>query len=200
MNSRPLLALLLLASTSSVAAAACQTAPQDSRIGVAAPDRASFQPTTAARDCFTDPTTGKTNPNGSVGDVLARRCGSLDCHGQPGRNFQVFHVWGMRLAPNAVAGGAIADGGDPKSFKTSDAEYDATYRSLVALEPALMSQIVAQQGHGVEALTFVRKATGTEEHKGGAVITPGDDQDVCIRTWLAGSTDTGACTQALCLP
>ena len=50
-----------------------------------------------------------------------------------------------------------------------------------------MSQVVDDHhGEHPELLTFVRKARGTEAHKGGTLITPGDDQDVCITSWLAG--------------
>ena len=79
-------------------------------------------------------------------------------------------------------------------------EHTATYRSLVGLEPEVMSQVVAGHGAHPELLTFVRKARGTETHKGGQLITPGDVQDTCIVSWLAGATDTTACVQALAFP
>jgi hypothetical protein len=46
----------------------------------------------------------------------------------------------------------------------------------------------------------VRKARGTEAHKGGQLITPGDDQDKCITSWLAGATDTTSCVNAFGMP
>ena len=49
---------------------------------------------------------------------------------------------------------------------TTQAEYDATYRSLVALEPAVMSDVVASHAVNPNELTFVRKAFGEESHKG----------------------------------
>jgi hypothetical protein len=51
-------------------------------------------------------------------------------------------------------------------------------------------------------LTFYRKPTGIEHHKGGTLIQPptadqnGDDQDTCIRSWLVGNVDTSACQKA----
>ena len=46
----------------------------------------------------------------------------------------------------------------------------------------------------------MRKARGLEAHKGGALITPGDAQDICITSWLAGNTDMTACGNALGYP
>ncbi len=154
-------------------AMACGAPPDDARVGVVAPDRAQFPP---------------------VSLLLDRRCGSLDCHGARTRNLQVFGCEGLRLG-DASPGCRISSGTD-----TTSEEHDATYRSLVALEPTVMTAVV--QGHGAnpELLTFVRKARGTESHKGGTLITPGDDQDVCITSWLAGTTDKDACARALAAP
>jgi hypothetical protein len=129
---------------------------------------------------------------GPVADYLDHRCGTLDCHGQIGRDLRVYGCDGMRLDPNDVP--------DCVSEPTTPDEHTATYRSLVGLEPEVMSEVV--QGHGAhpELLTFVRKARGTETHKGGQLITPGDVQDTCIVSWLAGATDTAACVQALAFP
>jgi hypothetical protein len=63
-----------------------------------------------------------------------------------------------------------------------------------------MSSVVAAGGANPERLTFVRKARGTESHKGGAVVVPGDARDVCITSWLRGAADADACTAALSLP
>ena len=161
----------LLAALGALGAGACSTAPADSRVGVNAPDRAQFPP---------------------VSDVLDHRCGSLDCHGSRQRNLIVYGCEGLRLDP-ADAPGCRAQGGK----NTTDAEYDATYRSLVGLEPAVMSSVVSGKGADPELLTFVRKARGTEGHKGGQLFTAGDTQDNCVATWLGGKTNTDACTAAL---
>jgi hypothetical protein len=164
----------LLALPVVLAAAACGAAPSDARIGIDAPDRTQFPP---------------------VADFLGHRCGSLDCHGNAQRNFIIYGTEGLRLTP-PDASLPFTPGGQ----RTSVAEYDATYRSLVGLEPTLMSEVVAGHGAHPEVLTFVRKARGEEHHKGGQLITPGDDQDVCIATWLAGQTDTTRCANALNTP
>jgi hypothetical protein len=129
---------------------------------------------------------------GPVADYLDHRCGTLDCHGQIGRDLRVYGCYGMRLD--------AADVPDCVKEPTTPDEHAATYRSLVGLEPEVMNEVV--QGHGAhpELLTFVRKARGTETHKGGQLITPGDVQDTCIVSWLAGATDTSACVQALAFP
>jgi hypothetical protein len=143
-------------------AIACSTAPGDSRIGIVAPDRTTFDP---------------------VGNMLGYRCGNLDCHGNKQRNLVIWGSDGLRLDPtDAGADAGIFPGGNP----TTEAELDATYRSLVGLEPALMSQVIKGKGLQPELLTFVRKARGEEAHKGGTILMPGDDGDQCIALWLAG--------------
>jgi hypothetical protein len=133
---------------------------------------------------------------GPVGDFLDHRCGSLDCHGQVGRNLQIWGCEGMRLDPNDIPSCTRLLGGQ----RTTVAEHQATYRSLVGLEPTVMSLVVLDHGADPERLTFIRKARGIEPHAGGALIVAGDPQDVCITSWLAGSTDTTACANAFNYP
>jgi hypothetical protein len=155
----------------------CSDVSADARIGIEAPN-------------------GSEAEFGIVGDYLDHRCGSLDCHGQVGRNLRIWGCEGMRLDPHAVPICSVPQGGSA----TTPAEHQATYRSLVGLEPTVMSQVVADHGAHPELLTFVRKARGLEAHKGGTLITPGDPQDVCITSWLAGQTDQTACANALGYP
>ena len=179
-ESRSLLGLsvaLAAALISAVVVWSCSAVPADARIGIDA-------------------------PNGSeaefgllVGDYLEHRCGSLDCHGQMSRNLRIWGCEGMRLDPHALPICGPLGGG----FTTA-AEHQATYRSLVGLEPTVMSAVVAGHGEHPELLTFVRKARGLEAHKGGTLITPGDDQDVCITSWLAGNTNPDACNAAIGYP
>ena len=169
----PIAALLALATALVVA---CGGPPEDARVGILAPDFDKFAP---------------------VGLLLDHRCGSLDCHGQRTRNLQIFGCEGLRLG-DASPGCRISSGTD-----TTIEELQATYRSLVALEPVVMTTVVSGHGANPELLTFVRKARGTEAHKGGTLITPGDDQDQCITLWLANAdADAGAeaCARALALP
>jgi hypothetical protein len=129
-----------------------------------------------------------------VSGFLDHRCGSLDCHGQPGRNLRIWGCDGMRLDPKDVPGCL------PPGRGTTQEEDQATYRSLVGLEPTVMSVVVAGGGQHPELLTFVRKARGIETHKGGKLITPGDAQDICITSWLQGSTKTDQCATAVGIP
>jgi hypothetical protein len=162
---------LILSGSAFVVVAACSDASDTQRIGVVAPDRAQFD---------------------AVGKFLDYRCGSIDCHGTRARNLQIFGCEGLRLDPKDTPGCRKMNGGKD----TTAAELDATYRSLVGLEPVVMTSVVVGKGQHPELLTFVRKARGDDAHKGGILITPGDDQDHCITSWLGGNTDTGACTKA----
>jgi hypothetical protein len=153
--------LVLLASgtvsaISAFALASCSV--QNPDIGIAAPpySRASFGP---------------------VADYLSNRCGTLDCHGQLTRNFRVYGCIGLRASPDASPASCASP--------TSDQEDGDTYRSLVALEPQVMTAVyggcsTAAAGSGPvypppagchpELLTFIRKAIGLEAHKGGQLI------------------------------
>jgi hypothetical protein len=145
---------------------ACTSPSPDATVTATLPDRASFPP---------------------VSDLLGKRCGTLDCHGSAYRNLRVYGSQGLRLSPTDRP---ISKG------QTTDAEYDASYESLVTLEPEIMSAVVSAGGTSPERLTFVRKARGTEAHKGGSLMHAGDPQDQCITSWLAGNTDIADCISA----
>jgi hypothetical protein len=150
--------------------AACSTPPSDARFVVTPPDAASFPPVAA---------------------MLVQACGTLDCHGTVGRNLKIYGNTGLRLSAADV----------PTALTpTTNEEVAQDYDSVVGLEPETMSAVVALGGANPERLTFVRKARGTESHKGGAVVVAGDARDRCITTWLAGDTDASSCTVALLLP
>lgn len=118
-----------------------------------------------------------------VSGALERRCATLDCHGDAARNLRLFTGSGLRLNATDV----------PGSGSTTEAEHDASYRSVVGLEPEVMSAVVAEHGRAPERLTLVRKARGTEEHKGGAMIQAGNAADRCLLSWLAGAPDEASC-------
>jgi hypothetical protein len=129
---------------------------------LAAPARATFEP---------------------VDDVLQATCGTLDCHGQVGRNFRLYGGRGLRLLPKD----------NPADDPTTPAEYDSSYWSLIGLEPEVMSDVVSDGGRLPERLTLVRKARALEHHKGGQLFVKGDDRDRCLTSWLAGALDLEAC-------
>lgn len=156
-----------LAGILAFALVACVTADENDRHVEAVPDRASFP---------------------AVSDLLDRRCGTLDCHGQTARNLRIYGHEGLRLDATAR----------PSSQpNTTVAEYDATFASLVGLEPEIMTSVVQEGGAHPERLTFIRKARGTEDHKGLQLWSEGDAADICATSWLAGKTDTASCTTAL---
>jgi hypothetical protein len=121
-----------------------------------------------------------------VGLFLGHSCGTLDCHGQVGRNLRIYSQNGLRLSPTDVPGG------NP----TTAAELDADYQSAVSLEPEIMSEVVEQGGADPGRLTLVRKPFGIEHHKGGTVIEEGDPQAYCLLSWLTGKVDTVNCAKA----
>ena len=155
---------LRVASALLVVLAGCSAPPPDGRYDPQAlPDRVAFPP---------------------VAELLVVRCGSLLCHGTVGRNMRLYGSAGLRLSP-----------GDRPLVPTCDTpdEVDQDYESVVSLEPEAMSAVVAAGGANPEQLTMVRKARGTEAHKGGAIWTQGDDSDTCLTSWLAGNTSASAC-------
>jgi len=127
-----------------------------------APDRAQFNP---------------------VADAMQVSCGTLDCHGQVGRNLRLYGGRGLRLAVDA----------NPAIDPTTDLEYQASYRSVVGLEPEALDRVVADGGRDPERLSLIRKARGSERHTGGVQMLIGDALDLCLTSWLGGTTDSESC-------
>ena len=157
--------------------AACAFAPGNEREGVVGPDLGQYE-------------------SSGVGDYIEHRCGSLDCHGQATRNMVIYGCDGLRLDPDGSQGLLSGCDTTDSNPSTTTGEYEASYRSIVGLEPNVMTAVVTSGGAHPELLTFIRKARGWDAHKGGALIVPGDDQDVCLTSWLAGSADATACGNA----
>lgn len=141
----------------------------------------------------------------AVGDFMVGRCGSLDCHGAPGRNLRIYGCDGLRLDADASTSCDPRDlGGGP----TTVPEYQATYRSILGLEPQLMSAVWsscqgAQSPDGgslypapdschPEVLTFVAKARGLEKHKGGQLI--------CAETTMGNAPPDPPCPAGVANP
>jgi hypothetical protein len=163
-----MIARLPMATVSLLALAACSAPPSSGQYAAQAlPDTASFPP---------------------VGELLVVRCGSLDCHGTVGRNLRLYGSAGLRWSPTDRPLVPVCD--------TTD-EVSQDYESVVDLEPEIMSAVVASGGANPQELTMVRKARGTEAHKGGTIWSEGDDSDTCVTSWLAGSTNAGACASGV---
>lgn len=120
-----------------------------------------------------------------VSDAMQLHCGTLDCHGQTGRNMRLYGQYGLRLAPTD----------NPLDQSTSNAEYDACYASIAGLEPEAMSDVVLHSAQP-DALAMFRKPRGIEKHKGGQLVIQGDALDRCMVTWVTGTVDSDACFAA----
>jgi hypothetical protein len=121
-----------------------------------------------------------------VADAMQPSCGTLDCHGQAGRNLRLFGGRGLRLMAGA----------NPLAGDTTPAEYDATFWSVVGLEPETMTDVLLDHGADPERLSLIRKPRGHERHKGGTLMTAGDALDQCLISWLAGAIVDAPCTVA----
>jgi len=131
--------------------------------------------------------------NAGPGLLLALRCGTLDCHGSTYRNMVIYGYQGLRLPsadPNATPN-------LPGSADTTIDELIAGYHSVVGLEPEVMTAVVRDGGASPERLTMIRKARGTESHKGNQIWNEGDDSDLCVTSWLASNVDQAACARAI---
>jgi hypothetical protein len=121
-----------------------------------------------------------------VAELLSLRCGAIDCHGATGRNLRIYGSTGLRWLPSDK----------PFYPVCNTAEEDQqSYDSVVGLEPESMSEVAS--GGDPSLLTMVRKARGTEDHKGGQIWTQGDDSDLCLTTWLTGSPSSSDCKNAV---
>lgn len=123
-----------------------------------------------------------------VAQLLDVRCGSVDCHGTVARNLRLYGSAGLRWSTSDRPLSPVCD---------RKAEVDQDYESVVDLEPEAMGQVVASGGANPDALTMMRKARGTESHKGGKIWNEGDDSDTCLVSWLSGKADAGACAKGL---
>jgi len=117
-----------------------------------------------------------------VSEMLQRHCGTLDCHGRLPRNLRLYGFGGLRLA----------DEDRPDGVATTEAELDASFRSICALEPERMTEAVVARDPA--RITFYRKGLGLEAHKGGVRLDA--DGERCLRAWLTGSRDDAACSAA----
>lgn len=149
--------------------AGCELPQGEGLAGLQRPDRASFP---------------------LVADALQPSCGTLDCHGQRGRNLRLFGGRGLRLDPH----------GNSADEPTSEAEYRASFLSVVALEPEALDAVVRSGGQDPERLSLVRKARGAELHKGGVQMLPGDPLDRCLISWLEGRVRADSCLRVASSP
>jgi hypothetical protein len=124
-----------------------------------------------------------------VADAMQLHCGTLDCHGQIGRNMRLYGQFGLRLDPK----------NNPLDQATTPAEYDACYGTMVGLEPEALSNVVKHRADP-ESLSMIRKPRGREKHKGGQLVLEDDPLDRCMVGWVLGAIDIGACNTVVQTP
>jgi hypothetical protein len=132
-------------------------------------------------------------PTGGVDAVFERRCGSLDCHGQYGRPLRIYSQYGLRMPNPSNAG--------PGSGPTTTEEQNENYRSIVALEPEKMTNIIKSIPNGDPfTLLILEKPLNRESHKGGPVISKDDATSQCLAAWIGKGTLDPNCMAAALLP
>lgn len=122
----------------------------------------------------------------TVDAALVATCGTLDCHGQIGRNLRLYGGRSLRLNPDD----------NPAERATTPAEHQANYWSVVGLEPETLDAVVRDEGKRPERLSLIRKPLGQDHHKGGQLMEADDSLSRCLSSWLAGEIDEGACQSA----
>lgn len=116
-----------------------------------------------------------------VQPYVARRCGSLDCHGNPGRLLRIYSRHSLR-AP-----------GTPRSSGMTQREYQENLQSFAAMDrPEAGEGFILKKGLSIDA--------GGLAHVGGDVWTSVEEPGYrCIDAWLKGSQDPKACQSAVAL-
>lgn len=138
-----------------------------------------------------------------VSQVLERRCGTIDCHGDGARPFRIYGRTGLRRpeTPESYGpgGGAFSEYVTGGTEPTSDAEVADNRLSACGVEPEVMAAVVAGDEE-LDALTLVRKPRLTEAHKGGLVWAEGSQGDKCLTSWIQGTVDSLSCNGELKRP
>jgi hypothetical protein len=125
----------------------------------------------------------------TVTPVFEKRCGTLDCHGQPGRPLRIYSGNGLRLPNDA--------GNIPGSSPTTPDEITANYRAVIGLQPEQMTRVIADEDPPT-SLLILSKPLNLESHKGGPVFAPsGDPGANCFITWIQGAVDAPSCASAV---
>jgi hypothetical protein len=141
-----------------------------------------------------------------VSQVLERRCGTVDCHGDGSRPFRIYGRSGLRRPETPESYLEAYPGGDFTQYftggtePTSTREIAANRLSACGVEPEQMMAVV-QGDAEPESLTLVRKPRLTESHKGGKLWEEGSTLgDKCLLSWIAGTVDAAACAGELKRP
>ncbi len=128
-----------------------------------------------------------------VSNFMEKRCGSLDCHGHIGRPLRIYSDWGLRYRSE--------NDGKRVAGPTTEEEQIENYRSVIALEPDLLSDSVLTGGAYVD-FQLIKKpldiSGGGINHKGGPVIRVGDGDPGwrCLHGWIRGEPSKQKCDEA----
>ena len=132
-----------------------------------------------------------------VNNMLERRCGTLDCHGDLARPFTVYGQNSLRRP------GGEVDAVDPDQYYTGgieptlEFELQGTYASACALEPEEMDAVV-KGSEEPDTLTLLRKPRLDEKHKGGRLWGRGTLKgDACLVGFVTNSLDKTTCIAEL---
>lgn len=129
----------------------------------------------------------------AVNNVLERRCGTLDCHGDLARPFIVFSQTGLRRLPPSNEVEEIDEYVTGGFEPTTEHEVLGTYISACYLEPEKMDAVLKGELE-VTDLTLVRKPRLEEKHKGGRLWNARTQKgDKCLLSWIQGDVDVEAC-------
>ena len=117
-----------------------------------------------------------------VDPYLERRCGTLDCHGQPGRGYRMYGRTGIRLTTGGGDDAGLVSG----QQATTNDEILANYQAIVGLEPEELNRVMAAQGADEELKRWIwiRKPLKIERHKGGPAMAEDDSGYRCVVSWL----------------
>lgn len=113
----------------------------------------------------------------NVDVYLSRRCGTLDCHGQPGRAYRIYGREGLRPYDAGLVSG---------QQPTTEAEIRANFLAILALEPEELNRVMGAQGNDEELKRWIwiRKPLTLERHKGGPAMAADDSGYKCVLHWL----------------
>lgn len=115
-----------------------------------------------------------------VQPVVRASCASLDCHGIDGRPLRLYAQDGLRLEASFRGQplSAAEQQRNVDAFRAVDPTTDRADMHLALLEPLALD-------------------AGGVHHEGGDVWASRDDDGYrCVRAWLSGESDEGACARA----
>jgi hypothetical protein len=124
-----------------------------------------------------------------VQPYVAVACGTLDCHGDPGRPLRLYSELGLREG----------DAFRPRALSEALAPEPLSAQELAANVLAFRAVAGAHRAGGEElALSKpLARSAGGAEHVGGDIFDSTDAPGHrCLRAWIGGEPEDGACDEA----